>query len=95
MRRFRENGLDPVSWIPYYLAERRMLRVLGFQLLANVLEGFAQQRPKIGMSLLLKLFDQRRNDIGDQLAGGSDQEGLGTAAGCLGAAFELDVSGVP
>ena len=71
------------------------MAILDFQLLENVLEGFAQQRPKFGLDLLLKLLDQRCNDIGDQLAGGSDQEGLGTATSCPGAAFEFDVSGVP
>ena len=69
------------------------MAVLGFQLLANVLESLAQQRPKVSLNLLLKLLDQRRNDVGRQLPGGCDEEGFGTATGFLGAAFEFYISG--
>lgn len=41
--------------------EAASVAVRGFQLLANVLEGLAQQWPKIGLSLLLEPLDQRRN----------------------------------
>ena len=47
------------------------------------------------MGLLLKLLDQRCDDFGRQLGGSSDQKRLCATAGFLGAAFEVDVPGIP